>query len=1122
MALMDTGTLVIGELSDDEIERENTVRDILRHLIVNILIDFDNTHLYSSRLFTEEDEEQLENKYDLTADICSILDIMATITNVKLLQVTWFTKRQQSLLREALGAGFVTPRRVSNFIMITWEDMVQAKIDGSELAFDYEEPPCRIVPGKKPHEYGQGLGRHHIGKLYPLSVALAQMALDKECTTTQKRSSTACATTVANRVTLTDRRIYPRPVHSYLDETNDTSYEIYPHIEFPIIGRVLYALSLHLFENDHRELRHIPYHRIIQSHRGPHKMTSHLVKTTNSSLGALEGKVITVGLLDDIRVKQSKYLETWPRNSGYLDYVTDDRDMRYWRPYVGQSSNVEKRIKEHIKGSARTIPDSLHYFVIHKGNGMRAMNFIRLWSLTDHQSFDQETKSVFSNILEMAFSFAFQSLPPNILEKYFGRLQGISYSGLGLNVIEPLLQGISLRSHIRQILNIKLGLSPDPHIRMWPSFREKTKKVDETVSRWHGDQFLTKWKDYQGLFDRAMMAAERPYQVDYQFNGRRSLNYVTIDMNPIQSKLAEAVLKATGEQIHLGYPLGSPEARLGIILPGCPMGFGLDEADIPWGIHESGFNETNCNIWFADPRLRSFSQASQTHSCRLALEACFLNYNREVIKNSNLTVIVYEGVDTEKLIIPTQMTSSRFEIALYCGKLSGFFEAEGNEIRRVYLKAPTSLTTLWADPGPRVQLLMEAFKLAAVLTGTQGIRPYFCNSASAVHHILRIYHEENNGSEKMNSSNIEPIIEAFLFRKGFRCADDIRQLEDIGGTLARGLMLLLFTLRRKAQPSNHQSQSQSRSDALEKSCRQEVHRRGVLSKHELDEMDRIYTRLRPGAPLDSGCEQKPFAAIPLIEAICESIGSADKVELHDTLALVHKKQQEMITQCDTQEEQEILELEMSDIEAGDILGDILPISKTEDMEQHLVAKESDPGSLVINSAVSFTKAYTDRNIYQKTRDKTILEGKMYTGYWHKEKKLVAIRAGPEIAAISLEIHAKSRDELPARILIQAVIHSGKQHPENWAMDARDNDPGAKLAFLATLSGGSVFLRTIGEGSARKANTFVDWLSGESIEMIGMRPRRHINAHDEFIIRPLRLPGKGTWYTDDEAHLVKGS
>ncbi|KAE8140584.1 hypothetical protein BDV38DRAFT_19370 [Aspergillus pseudotamarii] len=35
----------------------------------------------------------------------------------------------------------------------------------------------------------------------------------------------------------------------------------------------------------------------------------------------------------------------------------------------------------------------------------------------------------------MAFAFAFQSLPPNILEKYFGRLHGISYSGLGLNVI---------------------------------------------------------------------------------------------------------------------------------------------------------------------------------------------------------------------------------------------------------------------------------------------------------------------------------------------------------------------------------------------------------------------------------------------------------------------------------------------------------------------------------------------------------------------------------------------------------------------------------------------------------------------------------------------------------------
>ncbi|KAB8261021.1 hypothetical protein BDV32DRAFT_148894 [Aspergillus pseudonomiae] len=1122
MALMDTGTLVIGELRDDEVERENTVRGILRHLIVNILIDFENTHLYSSRLFTEEDEGQFENKCDLTADICSIMEIMATIRNVKLLQVTWFKQRQQLLLRESLRAGCVTPQRVSNFIMITWEDMVQARIDGSELAFNYEEPPWRIVPGKKPHEYGQGLGRHHLGKLYPLSVALAQMALDKECTTTQRRASTIYATTMANSVTLTGRRIYPRPVQSSPDEITYTLFDIYPHVSFPVIGRVLYTLSLHLFENDYRELRHIPYRRIIQSYNGPHRVTSQLLESTDSRLEALEGKVISVQLLDNIRLKQSNYIITWPRNSGYLDYVTDDRDMRYWRPYVGQSSNVEKRIKEHIKGAARMIPDSLHYFVIHKGNGMRAMNFIRLWSFTDHECFNQETKSIFANILEMAFAFAFQSLPPNILEKYFGRLQGASYSGLGLNVIEPLLQGISLRSHIRQILNVKLGLSPDPHIRMWPSFRERTKRADESVSKWHGDQFLTKWKDYQVLFDLAMREAERPCQVDYRFNGRRSMNYAAIDFLPIQSELAEVVLGTTGEQIHLKYPVGNPEARIGIILPGCPMGIGLDETDIPWGIHESGFNETNCIMWYADPRLRSFSHASQTHDCRLALEACFLKYNRDVIQNSNLTVIIYEEVETERLIIPAQSTYNCFEITLYCGRLSGFFEAEGTEIRRVYLKAPTSLTTLWADPGPRVQLLMEAFKLAAALTGTQGIRPYFCNSASAVHHILRIYHEENNGSDRMNSSNIDPIIESFLFRKGFRCADDIRQLEDIGGTLARGLMLLLFTLRRKAQPSIQQSQSQVRSDALKRASMQKVHRRGVLSKHELEEMERIYTQLRPGAPLESGSEQKPFATIPLIEVVSESIGSADEVEIHDTLALVHKKQQEMIAQCDTLEEQEILELEMGDIEADDILSNILPVSDTEDMEQHLVAKESDPCGMVVNPVVSFTKAYTDRKTYQKLRDKSILEGKMYAGYWHKEKNLVAIRAGPEIAAISLEVHAKSRDELPAMIMIQAVIQSGKRHPEKWAIDARDNDPGAKLAFLAALPGGSVFLRTVGEGSARKANTFVDWLSGDSIEMIGMRPRRHINAHNDFIIRPLGLPGKGTWYTDDEACLVKGS
>lgn len=48
-------------------------------------------------------------------------------------------------------------------------------------------------------------------------------------------------------------------------------------------------------------------------------------------------------------------------------------------------------------------------------------------------------------------------------------------AGLGLNILAPLFQGIGLKSHIRQTYTLSVEESRDPHIRMWPKFREKQK-----------------------------------------------------------------------------------------------------------------------------------------------------------------------------------------------------------------------------------------------------------------------------------------------------------------------------------------------------------------------------------------------------------------------------------------------------------------------------------------------------------------------------------------------------------------------------------------------------------------------------------------------------------------------
>jgi hypothetical protein len=78
---------------------------------------------------------------------------------------------------------------------------------------------------------------------------------------------------------------------------------------------------------------------------------------------------------------------------------------------------------------------------------------------------------VFENFLEMVMCRAFQSLPASSLEEIFGPCPGGQYSGIGLNIMSPLLQGRSLSPYSRHKVVQLLSNSPDPEIRDWALHR---------------------------------------------------------------------------------------------------------------------------------------------------------------------------------------------------------------------------------------------------------------------------------------------------------------------------------------------------------------------------------------------------------------------------------------------------------------------------------------------------------------------------------------------------------------------------------------------------------------------------------------------------------------------------
>ncbi|KAL2828778.1 hypothetical protein BDW59DRAFT_43980 [Aspergillus cavernicola] len=105
----------------------------------------------------------------------------------------------------------------------------------------------------------------------------------------------------------------------------------------------------------------------------------------------------------------------------------------------------------------------LHYYVIKRGIGHRLANFLRLWTLICPDYVDPFVVAVFLNILEMAMCRALESLPNDVLEEYFGRRWG-GYCNMGLNIVPPTLQNVSLGSNTRRQFSIGLESSRDPGI----------------------------------------------------------------------------------------------------------------------------------------------------------------------------------------------------------------------------------------------------------------------------------------------------------------------------------------------------------------------------------------------------------------------------------------------------------------------------------------------------------------------------------------------------------------------------------------------------------------------------------------------------------------------------------
>ncbi|EAW20778.1 uncharacterized protein NFIA_113060 [Aspergillus fischeri NRRL 181] len=90
----------------------------------------------------------------------------------------------------------------------------------------------------------------------------------------------------------------------------------------------------HLLRQADENMRHVPYRSIINS-VGKEDLIEVLFNGICPEIRKLEGKKITVKELETVREEQlSDGAGPWRTNSGYLDFILDNRNEQYWRAYV--------------------------------------------------------------------------------------------------------------------------------------------------------------------------------------------------------------------------------------------------------------------------------------------------------------------------------------------------------------------------------------------------------------------------------------------------------------------------------------------------------------------------------------------------------------------------------------------------------------------------------------------------------------------------------------------------------------------------------------------------------------------------------------------------------------------
>ncbi|KUL81541.1 hypothetical protein ZTR_10064 [Talaromyces verruculosus] len=309
-----------------------------------------------------------------------------------------------------------------------------------------------------------------------------------------------------------------------------------------------------------------------------------LVSFIDPEIRELQGETITASQLLQVKNLQSQRSINWKVDGRYLNFITDDRNPDYFRAYVGQSKFIERRKDCHIDAMIADNNTTLHYHVSSRGNGYHHPHFIQLWK-TGH---DEIGEFYDQTLLTL-------SLPPTVLQEYF-ELANIQQSTmLGLNIVPPLYQTVSLGQEVRRTFMILCEESVDQDIKDWPNVRTTQQKKYWDPAK--TPRVITS-EDYVEAMERAVEKNQH----------LRTCNLKITDQGTPSSRKSDNIeewfaalgngLEMLSDKTPQQIPFGTLEAKIGVIFNQVYRKETEDGATgLPYGIRQSGFNETNVLAW---------------------------------------------------------------------------------------------------------------------------------------------------------------------------------------------------------------------------------------------------------------------------------------------------------------------------------------------------------------------------------------------------------------------------------------------------------------------------------------------------------------------------------------------